>query len=360
LSPAKSFTLTAVIDGYEQGANFMPLNNGDTMNRKIQSCVGNVFACFFLFATSLWHSAGTAQTYPDRPITIVVPYPAGTLADLFARTVGNELTVAIKHPVIVDNRPGAGQVVGSSVVARAAADGYTLMITAFPNIVSESVQKKLPYKGNLDFAVIAHVVTVANPLMVSPLLPVNNFQEFIALLKANPGKYSYGSAGVGSPIHLFAEMFNAAAGTRSLHVPYKSFQTALIDIGSGQVDYGFMTFSAMQQVALGKMKVLGTPGPQRDPAYPTVATLDEQGLKGFNSVINYAMVAPRDTPRAIVDRLNAAINTALASEAFASKVKAVGGVTVLKAMTPAEVTALLAREEARWQKLVKDQNITLD
>jgi tripartite-type tricarboxylate transporter receptor subunit TctC len=324
------------------------------------SSIAKAFACFLLFAISFWHSAGTAQTYPDRPITIVVPYTAGTLADLFARTVGNELTVAFKRPVIVDNRPGAGQVVGSSVLARAAPDGYTLMITAFPNIVSESIQKKLPYKGNLDFAVVAHVVTVANPLMVSPLLPVTNFQEFIALLKANPGKYSYGSAGVGSPIHLFAEMFNAMAGTKSVHVPYKSFQTALIDIGSGQVDYGFMTFSAMQQVALGKMKVLGTPGLQRDPAYPTVATLDEQGLKGFHSVINYAIVAPRGTPRAIVNRLNAAIDTAIASEVFAGKVRAVGGVSVLKPMTPDQVTALLAREEERWQKFVKDQNIALE
>ena len=316
--------------------------------------------CVFLLLVSLLQVEAGAQTYPDRPITIVVPYTAGTLADLFARAVGNELATTLKQPVIVDNRPGAGQVVGSSLVARAAPDGYTLMITAFPNVVSDGVQKKLPYKSNLDFAAIAHVVTVANPLMVSMQLPVSNLQEFIALLKANPGRYSYGSSGVGSPIHLFGEMFNATIGAKSLHVPYKSFQNALIDIGSGQVDYGFMTFSAMQQVSTGKMKVLGTPSMQRDPGYPTVATLDEQGVKGFNAVINYAMVAPRNTPRAIVARLNAAINAATSSDVFASKVKAVGGVSVLKPMTPAQVATLLASEEDRWQKLVKDQHITIE
>ncbi|MES2511098.1 MAG: tripartite tricarboxylate transporter substrate-binding protein [Pseudomonadota bacterium] len=320
-----------------------------------RSCMG-----VLLSAIGCLHGVAMAQTYPDRPITIVVPYLAGTLADLFARTVGNELSVALKQPVIVDNRPSAGQVVGSSLLARSAPNGYTLMISAFPNVVSSAIQKTLPYKSNLDFAPVAHVVTVANPLMVSTQLPVSTLQEFIALLKANPGRYSYGSSGVGSPIHLFAEMFNATAGTKSLHVPYKSFQTALIDIGSGQIDYGFMTFSAMQQVATGKMKVLGTPGAQRDPAYPAVATLDEQGLKGFNAVINYAMVAPRNTPPAIIARLNAAINAATSSEAFVNKVKAVGGVNILKPMTPAQVSALLAREEERWQKLVRDQGIVVE
>jgi tripartite-type tricarboxylate transporter receptor subunit TctC len=234
------------------------------------------------------------------------------------------------------------------------------MMTAFPNVVSPSVQKTLPYKGNMDFTAVAHVVTVVNPLMVSPKLPVSNLQELIALLKANPGKYSYGSAGVGSPIHLFAEMFNASAGTKSLHVPYKTFQAALIDIASGQIDYGFMTFGAMQQVAIGKMKVMGTPSSQRDPGYPSVLTLDEQGLKGFDTVINYAIVAPKDTPSAIVEKLNTAINAATASEAFAGKVKAVGGVNVLKPMSPAQVTNLLAKEEERWLKLVKEQNIALE
>jgi len=313
-----------------------------------------------LLVAFLWQAVAAAQVFPDRPITLVVPYPAGTLADLFARTVGNEIAVSLKQPVIVDNRPGAGQVVASSLLARSAPNGYTLMITALPNIVPASIQKKLPYKGNTDFAAVAHVVTVANPLVVSSKLPVHSVPEFIALLKAHPGKYSYGSSGVGSPIHLFAEMFNAAAGTRSLHVPYKSFQGALMDIGNGQIDYGFMTFSAMQQVAQGRMKMLGHPGVRRDPAYPDVPTLAEQGLKGFDAGINYAIVAPRGTPDQVVARLNAAINAATATEAFADKVRAIGGVSVLKPMTPAQVATLMANEDARWFKLVQEQNISVE
>ncbi|MBI2728200.1 MAG: tripartite tricarboxylate transporter substrate binding protein [Polaromonas sp.] len=331
------------------------------MHGKIDNRLAKFFLAWLLAAaTAAWHVPGAAQTYPDKPITIIVPYTAGTLADLFARTVGNELATTLKQPVIVDNRPGAGQVVGASVVARAAPNGYTLMVAAFPNIVPQSIQKTLPYKGNLDFAPVAHVATVANPLVVSMNVPANNLHDFIALLKANPGRYSYGSAGVGSPIHLFGEVFNVAAGTKSVHIPYKSFQTALIDIGSGQLDYGFMTFAAMQQVALGKMKVLGTPGAQRDPGYPQVPTLDEQGMKGFTAVINYVIMAPKATPPAIVEKLNAAINAATSSEAYASKVRAAGGVTVQKPMTSAQLAAMLSREEDRWQKVVKDQNITVE
>ena len=302
--------------------------------------------------TMLAPALAAAQTFPDRPITIIVPYPAGTLADLFARTVGTDLAVILKQPVVIDNRPGAGQVVASSYVARAAPNGYTLMISAMPTVVAPSIQKGLPYTGTTDFAAVAHLVTLVNPLLISPTLPVSNLQEFIALLKANPGKYTFGSAGIGSPIHMFAEFFNKEAGTKSIHVPYKTFQTALTDIMTGQIDYGFLNFGSMQFVATGKMKVLGTPGPQRDPGYPAVPTIDEGGLKGFDAVQNYLMVAPKGTPPAIIERLNAAINSITSTDAFANKLKPVGGASVRKPMTPAQVTALLTREDARWSKLV--------
>jgi tripartite-type tricarboxylate transporter receptor subunit TctC len=316
---------------------------------------------FVLFAAAaIWHGNLAAQSYPDRPLTIVVPYQAGTLADLFARTIGNELAVSLRQPVIIDNRPGAGQVVASSYVARSTPNGYTLMITAMPNVIAPSIQKSLPYAGNTDFAAVAHVVAVTNLLVTSPGLPVSNLREFIALLKANPGKHSYGSAGIGSPIHLFAELFNREAGARSLHVPYKSFQTALADIMTGQVDYGFMTLGAMQFVSAGKLKALGTPSQQRDPVYGQVPTLDEQGMKGFEAAIHYLLVAPRGTPAAIVERLNAAVGAVTGTEAFAAKVRPVGGVSVLKPMTPAQTTAFFAHEDERWKKLVEDQNIALE
>lgn len=303
-----------------------------------------------------------AQTFPDKPITIVVPFPAGSVTDLIVRTVGNELAISLKQPIIIDNRPGAGQVVASSYVSRAAPTGYTLMLTAMPNMTTPSIQKGLPYKGSTDFTTIAHLCSLGVVLGVSPKLPVSNLAEFIALLKANPGKYSYMSGGVGTPTHLFAEMSNQEAGTKSVHIPYKSGTAGMMDILSGEVDYGYVTFGAATRfIAAGKMKSMGTPSLTRDPAYPNIPTFDEQGLKRFEMRLNYLIVGPNGMPLEIVARLNKAINAAINSDAFASQIKSIGGVGVFKPnLTPTQASALMIREDERWAKLVKDQNIALE
>ena len=307
-----------------------------------------------------WHDDAGAQTFPDRPITMVVAQPAGSLADLIARAVGNDLSIAFKQPVIVDNRPGAGQVVGATLVARAQPNGYTLLMLALPNIPAPSVQKGLPYSGNTDFAAVANVLSVASMVGAGPSLPVSNLKEFIALLKANPGKYTYGSAGVGTPIHLLAEMFNREAGTKTIHVPYKGYVPALTDIIEGRVDYGFMPISAMQFAAGGKLKAIGISASQRDPDHPNLPTLDEQGLKGFDATIDYLVVTTKGTPPPIVERLNGAINAVVVTEAFAAKVRPVGGITISKPMTPAQTAAFIARQDERWLKLVKEANVQLE
>lgn len=328
----------------------------NSLTRHLRNISLAVTAC-----TVIAHTSAFAQTYPDRPVTLIVPYAPGTLVDILARTVGNDLAVILKQPVIVDNRPGAGQVVAASYVARAAPNGYTLMITAMPTVTTPSIQKTLPYTGNTDFTAIAHVSYTAPLLVVSSKLPVSNVNEFIALLKANPGKYSFMSAGIGSPIHLYAEMFNKEAGVKAVHIPYKSFQVGLTDIMAGQVDYGFHTLGSMQHVATGKLKAMGLSSLKRDPGYPDVPTLDEQGLKGFQTLVHYFIVGPKGMPPEIVARLNTAINSVVSSDAYLAKIKPIGGVSPISPpLTAAQTAALNASEDDRWLKLVKEQNIALE
>lgn len=313
-----------------------------------------------LAGTFGWHDAVRAQTFPDRPITIVSPQPAGSVSDIVSRAVANDLSPAFKQPVIVDNRPGAGQSVGAALVARAAPNGYTLLMLALPNVVPPSVQKGLPYSANTDFAAVANVLSIAALLGVGPSMNVSNLKDFVAALKANPGKHTWGSAGIGSPIHLFGELFNQEAGTKSVHVPYKGYVPALTDIMEGRVDFAFMAMSAMQYVPSGKLKPIGISSAQRVADYPNLPTLDEQGLKGFDSSIIYLVVTTKGTPQPIVERLNAAINAVIVTEAFATRVRPIGGVTISKPLTPAQTAAVIAREDQRWLRLIKDANIQLE
>lgn len=311
--------------------------------------------------TAFWRVDATAQDFPTKPITIVVPYAAGTIADLIGRTLGNELTTIFKHPVIVDNRPGAYQIVAYNHVVRQPADGYTLMITAAPNVIPAALQKTLPNNGNADFELLGYAGAVQTVLTVNPSVQATNVQQFIDLLKANPGKYMFGSAGPGTPHHMALEQFNIQAGTKSVHVPYKSFQNVITDVVSGQVHYSFLPFSTVQFAKDGRLRILGTNGLRRDPANPDIRTLDEQGMKGFEASIKYFVAAPKGTPAAIVNRLNAAINTVTTSEAYASKFKALGGFETPKApISSAQALQALVQEDDRYTKMVRDNRIQFD
>ena len=301
-----------------------------------------------------------AQNFPDKPITIIVPFAPGSRTDQVARAVGDELGRLLKQPVIVDNKSGANQVVGDAYVARARPDGYTLLMVTLPSVTAPSIQKTLPFASLTDFAPVATLVKGTGMLVVGADVPASNLKEFVTLLKANPGKYSYGSGGMGSPMHLVIEQFSSDSGTSSINVPYKSVASVLQEILAGHVTYGYVTMGAMEFVRSGKLKVLGVTGMKRNPAYPDIPTLNEAGLKGFEYAATYALVAPKGTPAAVIERLNSAANMALGSPGFNARMKPSDGVEVSAPMTPAQTGALIANEEAHWNTLVKTRNIQLE
>lgn len=304
-----------------------------------------------------------AQDYPQRPITLVVPYAAGALPDAFARALGQSISEALKQPVIVENRPGAGEVVAGSYVARAAGDGYTLMIATLPNVVAPSIEQKLPYRSLGDFAVVSEILRVVGVLAASPQVPAKTFPELVALMKANPGKLTYGTAGVGSPLHLMFEDLSRLTATKATHIPYKTFQGAVSDLVTGRIDYTAAPINMAAQYAKeGKLKIIGALSKERLADAPDILTLNEQmpGVSEFNGYISYAIVAPKGTPSSIIKQLNAAIGSAQLSPEFAKRVNLVGGIEVMKPSTPDQAAVNLVRDEARWRAVAKQANIQFE
>ncbi|RYZ01071.1 MAG: hypothetical protein EOO24_15575, partial [Comamonadaceae bacterium] len=229
-----------------------------------------------------------------------------------------------------------------------------------PAIVPPSLQAKLSYVGIRDFAPIANVLSFGFVLFTSPQIPARNLQEFVALLKADPDKYSFGSGGVASPPHVIGEMFNSQIGVKTLHVPYKGANQVLLELVADRVSYAFLPTGGMEFVRAGKMKSMGVASPRRDPEFPELSTITEAGVSGFNARAKFVLVAPRQTPADIVARLNAAANKVLAGSTFHAKVKSIGGVEVSPPATSAQAGALIAEEEARWDAVIKKAGIVLE
>ncbi|VTU22538.1 Bug family tripartite tricarboxylate transporter substrate binding protein [Variovorax sp. PBL-E5] len=311
-------------------------------------------------ASLAWSSGALAQGFPARPITIVVPFVAGSPTDVAARAFAAEFSQTLNSPVIVDNKPGANQTIAGAYVARAAPDGYTLFFANLPAVVPPSILANLPYKGIRDFAPVSDIMTIGFVLVTAPDVPATTLQEFVALLKADPAKYSYGSSGISTPIHLMAEMFNKEIGVKTLHVPYKGGNQVQMDLISDRVTYAFLPTGSMDYVRAGKLKGLGLASAKRDPAYPELPTMDEAGLRNFRATVRFVLVAPRQTPPDVVGKLNAAANKVIASEAFYTRVKSVGGVEMSHPATPAQVGARIAEDEARWDAVVKKAEIQLE
>jgi tripartite-type tricarboxylate transporter receptor subunit TctC len=301
-----------------------------------------------------------AQTFPNRPITIVVPFVAGSPTDLVARSFANDFGFALNTPVVIDNRPGANQTIAGSYVWRAAPDGYTLFFVNIPAVVAPSVQAKLPYRGVRDFAPVADILKIGFMLVTAPSVPATNLKEFIAMLKADPSKYSYGSSGISTTIHLVAEMFNKEIGVSVLHVPYKGGNQVQLDLLSDRVTYAFLPTGSMDFVHAGKLKGFGFAADKRDPAYPELPTMEEAGLPNFQAAVDFVLVGPKQTPPEVLAKLNAAANQVIATDAFYNKVKSLGGVKISRPASPAQVGAYIAAEEARWDALVKSGNIQLE
>ena len=314
--------------------------------------VGAVLA---LLATGAW-----GQAHPAKPIRLVVPFPAGGTTDILARAVGQKLTEAWGQPVVVDNRPGAGGNIGAELVAKAAPDGYTLLMgTVGTHAINASLYAKMPYDHIKDFAPVILVAGVPNVLVVNPAVPVNSVQELIAYAKANPGRLNFASSGSGTSIHLSGELFKVMAGVQMTHIPYKGSAPALQDLIGGQVQLMFDNLpSALPQIKGGKLRALAVTSAARAAALPDVPTVAEAGLPGFEASSWFGVLAPAGTPVAIIARLNAEIAKWLASpearEKLASQgANAAGG-------SPEDFAKHIAAETAKWQKVVKESGAKVD
>ena len=298
-------------------------------------------------------SNATAQDYPTRPITLVVPYAAGGGNDIMARTAADKMSPALGQQIVIENRGGAGGSIATRQVAHATPDGYTLGLGGTGTLaVDPTLYPNAGYDPRKDFAPIGLIGTSALVLVIHPSIPAHNVKELIAYAKANPGKLNFASAGVGSGIHLAAEYFKVQAGIEMTHVPYKGSAPALADLVGGHVSMYFSSLPpAIGLVKDGKIRALAVTGLKRSPIFPELSTVSESGLPGFEAVLHYGIVAPAGTPKPIVQKLNAALRQAVMSDELKQKLAADG--TEPLASTPEEYAADIDKEETKWSVIVK-------
>ncbi|PHM20754.1 MAG: ABC transporter substrate-binding protein [Curvibacter sp. PD_MW3] len=312
-----------------------------------------------LVATAGVLPAAHAQSWPSKPIKVVVNFPAGGAADQIARAVAQPLQEALGQPVVIDNRGGSGGNIGGDVVAKAPADGYTLLMSSGGMVsVNPHIYPKMPFDPAKDLVPVASAARVLVYLTVRPTLPVNNIKEFLAYVKANPGKLSYGSPGNGSSPHLAGEMMKSQAGLYTVHVPYRGAAPALQDLLAGQIDYAFDPGIGLNQVRAGKLKLLAVGSLHRSPQFPDVPTLDEAGLKGFDADTVFGFYAPAGTPAAVINRLNSEINKTLSQPAVKERIAGLGGVVL--PLTPAQFNAKAAEDSKRFGAIIKERKIVGD
>ncbi len=298
--------------------------------------------------------------FPLRPIALVVPFPAGGSTDLVARLIAEKLSQDLGQPVVVENREGAGGVAGAAAVASADPDGYTLLMgTVATHALNPAVPGSVPYDPVADFAPISLLVVVPNVLVVSPDLPVETVGELIALLKANPGRYSYASAGYGTPSHLSGELFKTMAGVDMVHVPYKGAGPALVDLMGGFVPIMFDNLpSSAEFVRSGKLRGIAVTTAERAAALPELPTVGESGLPGFETYSWNALFAPAGTPLDVLARLNQAVVKALADPEVRTTLEGSGAVIV--GSTPADLALHVRAELAKWAPVVRASGAQFD
>ncbi len=300
-----------------------------------------------------------APNYPDRPIRIVVPYPPGGFNDTLARTVGAKLQTAWGQPVVVENRPGGATHIGLDAVAKAPADGYSLVVIPFSFAVNPFIFSKLPFDPQKDFAPITLAATTANLLVVPAASPLNSVQELVAQAKARPGSLTYASTGVGGSNHLSMELFKQMAGVNITHVPYKGSAPAVADLIGGHVGVMFDNISnVLQHVQSGKLKVLAVTTPARSGMVPMVPTVAESGVPGYEVGVWFGFAAPAGTPRPIVDKLNAEIVKILHMTDVKEKFAVLGVESV--GSTSAQFTAHVQAQRAVWSKVVQEAGVKAD
>jgi len=307
----------------------------------------------FVLPVVLLSGAAVAQDYPTRPITLVVPYAAGGGNDIMARTAGDKMSPILGQQIVIENHGGAGGSIATRQVAHAAPDGYTLVLGGTGTLaIDPTLYANAGYDPRKDFAPVGLIGTSALVLLINPSIPAHTVKELIAYAKANPGKLTYASAGVGSGIHLAAEYFRSQAGLEMTHVPYKGSAPALTDLVGGHVSMYFSSMPpAVALVKEGKLRALGVTGLQRSPLFPELPTIAETALPGFEAVLHYGIVAPAGTPRPIVAKLNAALRRAVMSDDMKQKLAADG--TEPLASTPEQYAADIDKEETKWSAIIK-------
>ena len=294
-----------------------------------------------------------AQSYPDRAIKLIVPYLAGGATDVGARVVAERMSKGLGQPIVIDNRPGAGVIVGTNAVAKADPDGYTLLITTLAHPINITLQKKLPYDSIADFEPVALMGIINFILVVHPSSPVTDLASLVKYLKENPDKANYGSAGTGSPMHLGPELFKSLTGVAANHVPYRGEAAALNDMIGGRLTFMLSgTPTVAPHIQSGAVRALATPSPKRSSLVPEVPTTTEAGMAQWQTYSCIMMLAPKGTPRAVVERLNREANAAMASDEVKDRLAKLG-IDAVESSTP-ESTARFIRDEAeKWAPVVR-------
>jgi len=300
-----------------------------------------------------------AQSYPNRPVKLIVPFAPGGFTDVVARVIGQKLSASMGQQFVIENRPGAGSTIGTEFVAKSPPDGYTLVMVSTTHVISPWLYKNVPYDPIKSFVAVSKLVDSPYVLLVNPKVPANNVKEFIALAKAKPNSIRYASSGNGSSQHLMGGMFAAMTGVEIEHVPYKGSNLASQDLVGGVVESSFAGVpNAMAHVPSGRLKALAVTTAKRSPLLPDVPTLSEEGVPGYDASVWLALLAPAGTPKEIVNKLNTEIGKVMVAPDAAKSFAAVG--VEVSFSTPQEMTQYMIQERERWGKVVKESGIKID
>ena len=316
--------------------------------------------CLVLAAATCISGAAFAQAYPSKPVRLVVPFAPGGTTDIIARTIADPLGKALGQPVVVENKAGGGGVIGATEVVRAAPDGYTLSVaTVSTTAANPAINKKIPYDPINDFVPVINIAATPNVIAVHPNFPAKDYASFVALLKKEPGKHSYASSGTGGIGHLQTELWKSLAGVFVTHIPYRGAGPALNDTVAGQVPIIFDNMpSALPFIKSGKLVPLVVAAPERLAELPNVPTFKEVGLPAVNRLAYYGILAPKGTPKEIVDKLNAATRKVLEEPAVKKRIADTGSIMV--ANTPEQFAQQIKDEFAVYKEVVAKQKLTLD